>query len=174
MAVVNRKDHLADRFREIERRLRVLELGGRFQFPEYAADPTTPVESDVWINTTSGQVKAVVGGSIAVLTTVPVPWTAPTLLNSWVNFDPVNFTPAGYMRDSAGNVRLRGLIKNGVSTAGTTLFVLPAGFRPSRVSIFAVSSNDAFGEVRVDASGNVNINVGSSSWIALDNISFQP
>jgi hypothetical protein len=68
MAVVNRPDNLADRFREIERRLRVLELSGRFKAPVYTADPASPQDGDIWINSTSGQLKVRIGGVTKVAT----------------------------------------------------------------------------------------------------------
>lgn len=97
---------------------------------------------------------------------------APTLLNSWVYWG-VPFSQPGYCKDAAGFVHLRGLLKSGVVTAGTGIFVLPAGYRPVDTEIFSVSSNSAFGEVRVDAAGNVQIQVGSASFLSLDGITFK-
>lgn len=98
-------------------------------------------------------------------------WTAPTLQNSWVNFDATHFSPAGYRKDGNGFVHLRGLIKSGVTTVGTTLFTLPTGYRPELTVIHAVASNDAFGEARVNNDGTVTINAGTS-WFCLDGITF--
>lgn len=96
-------------------------------------------------------------------------FTAPTLLNSWVNFGGA-FTTAGYTKDGYGMVKLRGLVKNG--TLGSPIFTLPSGYIPSFTHIFAVVSNDLFGEVRVDTSGNVFTSVASNAYVSLDGISF--
>lgn len=68
MSAVNQRGHLADIFREINRRLRVLELAGRFTAPIYTADPASPVDGDIWINSTSGTLKVRIGGVTKVAT----------------------------------------------------------------------------------------------------------
>ena len=99
-------------------------------------------------------------------------WTAPTLLNSWVNFgSPYN--DAGYMKGANGFVHLRGLIKSGTTTLGTAFFNLPSGFRPSSEYIFTTSSNDLYGQARVETDGDVTFHVGSNTWFSLDGISFK-
>lgn len=55
-------------------------------------------------------------------------WIAPTLLNSWVNFGG-GYSTVGY-RKVGSLVTIRGLVKGGVTTDGTEIFTLPAGFRP--------------------------------------------
>jgi hypothetical protein len=97
-------------------------------------------------------------------------WTSATLLNSWLDYGGSNPTP-GYTKLN-GVVYLRGTVKSGTTTAGTTIFTLPAGYRPAYNRNFAVVSNGAFGFVNVAASGDVQINVGSNVYLTLDNISF--
>lgn len=99
-------------------------------------------------------------------------WTAPTLLNGWVNYG-AGFNDAGYMKDAHGFVHLKGLLKDGTTTKLTPFFNLPAGFRPAAQHIFAASSFEAYGEVRVEADGDVSFLVGSAGWICLDSISFK-
>ncbi len=96
-------------------------------------------------------------------------FTAPTLLNSWVNFGS-SYVDAGYLKDQFGFVRLRGVVKSGTVTA--IIFQLPAGYRPSKDIFKAVSSNGAFGLVTIDSAGNVIASSGSNSWFSLDEISF--
>lgn len=57
------------------------------------------------------------------------PWHSLTLQNSWADFGSV-YAPAGYRKASSGQVRLRGVIKDGTFTAGTTVATLPVGYRP--------------------------------------------
>jgi hypothetical protein len=96
-------------------------------------------------------------------------WIAPTFVNSWVNFG-APYQTAGYFKDAGGVVHIRGLIKSG--TVGSAAFVLPTGYRPSATSIFTTSANSAFGETRIDASGNVTPTTGSNVYFSLDGITF--
>lgn len=98
-------------------------------------------------------------------------WQAATFENSWINYDSTGFTSAAYYRDFMGRCNLRGLVANG--TLPGTIFTLPVGYRPTRTHIFAVSSNQLFGEVRVQADGQVVATAGNSTWISLDGISFR-
>jgi hypothetical protein len=98
-------------------------------------------------------------------------WTAPTLVSGWVNFG-APWETAGYMR-RGGVVYLRGLIRNGTVTTGTTIFTLPAGFRTNSDTHFDVSTNGLHGELNVFADGRVTTNVGiSTSWVSLRGVIF--
>ncbi|MGN9168142.1 MULTISPECIES: hypothetical protein [Paenibacillus] len=55
-------------------------------------------------------------------------WLTPTLLNGWVVSRPV-----GIMKDSNGFVHIRGLVVNGLTNGGLTLFTLPQGYRPTNI-----------------------------------------
>mgnify|MGYP000406658769 CR=1 FL=1 len=108
-------------------------------------------------------------------------WTAPTLLNSWVNYGAA-YNTAGYMKDAQGFVHLRGLVKTGV--AGTVIFILPAGYRPVKqelhiVNTYIGATNDSWDETadypRIDitTSGDVECVVGFAGWVSLDGITFK-
>jgi hypothetical protein len=140
-----------------------------------ASVPTTPLSGQAvffgvgtgtvrphWINSS--------GTDETIVTNLAPSWTAPTLLNSWTNL--ASFNTAGYYIDQLGIVHLRGVITGGTATSSTTLFTLPSGFRPTVTHVLAAPSNDAFGEVRVDTSGNVKIWVGATNWISLDSLTF--
>lgn len=96
-------------------------------------------------------------------------WTAPTLLNSWVNFGSGNQV-AGFFRDANGFVHLRGMVKSGTLTLAA--FTLPAGYRPSANVNFACVSNGAFGQCFVDSSGNVMPQTGSNIYFDFGGITF--
>lgn len=95
-------------------------------------------------------------------------WIAPTLQNSWVNYDS-NHAQAGYMKDSEGFVHLRGLIKSG-STGN--IFVLPAGFRHSKHTHFPTVSNGTFAYLRVDQNGQVSATGYNNTWLSMDGVTF--
>lgn len=83
-------------------------------------------------------------------------WIAPSLLNSWVNYGGEHEV-AGYLKDTMGFVHMKGLIKSGAGTAGTTLFVLPVGYRPAETVIIPTVGADAAEIMSVDTSGNVKV-----------------
>ena len=93
-------------------------------------------------------------------------FTAPTLLNSWVNYWS-GFADAGYSKDPFGGVHLRGRIKSGTATPGTTLFTLPVGFRPRKDLSFPTISNALLAYFDVKSNGDVVIRVGSTTWFTL-------
>lgn len=97
-------------------------------------------------------------------------WTASALLNSWSNFGGTT-APAGYYKDEFGVVRLRGFLNGG--TLNTPIFTLPVGYRPLNDVNQPVVSNDSFGKVLVDTSGNVMLAIGSNNYVDLSPISFQ-
>lgn len=127
---------------------------------------------------TIGASRTNIANFIATTATTALPhatWTAPTLLNSYVDFG-TGYAIAGYMKDACGFVHLRGLVKNG--TAGATIFTLPTGFRPAYNMIYPGYIDDIsggsypLGFVRVDSNGNVYAKTGGNNDVGLDYISF--
>jgi hypothetical protein len=98
-------------------------------------------------------------------------WTAPTLLNSWVNFGG-GWVEAGYRIDSFGRVHLRGLVKDGTVSAVGVIFTLPVGYRPAQAQIFAVDGNSAYGRLTIQEDGDVIAEVGSNVHFSLNGVSF--
>lgn len=98
------------------------------------------------------------------------PFTAPTLLNSWVN-NVSGFNVAGYYKDPFGIVHLRGVVTSGVM--GSAIFTLPAGYRPAAQELFAIVSNNLFGTMNVSTAGNVFATVGSNTFVSLDGLTFR-
>lgn len=97
-------------------------------------------------------------------------WTAPSFLNSWVNFDGTA-NQCGYMRDPNGFVHLRGKVKTG--TINTAIFALPANYRPEYKETFVGISNDAVCKIEVDTSGNVVPVTGNNTYVSLDGLIFK-
>lgn len=105
---------------------------------------------------------------------IPAPtYTAPTLLNSWVNLGGSNQV-AGYTKHADGTVRLRGTISGGATT--TIAFTLPVGYRPGATVGFPVTGNGStLPTVTIDSSGNVTVFLATGgSYVQLDVISFLP
>lgn len=100
-------------------------------------------------------------------------WINATLLNSWANYH-VDYYNAGYMKDSNGFVHLRGIVKNGTITSGTSILQLPIGYRPSKKCVFSsIAYNSALCTLIIFNDGYLNIsNVPNNTWLTLENISF--
>lgn len=100
-------------------------------------------------------------------------WITPTLGNSWVSFDAgATFDIPQYRRFN-GVVFLKGEMKSG--TSNTTVFTLPAGYRPLKQISFCVQSNTGSADILVGATGAVivnNYNGGSNASVSLNGISF--
>jgi len=98
-------------------------------------------------------------------------WTAPTLLNSWVDFGS-GFQGARYRITKEGIVMIQGLVKNGTA-ANADIFTLPAGYRPAAQLILPARSSAGASEIRINASGVVEMtNGGSTTWNNIT-VSFQ-
>lgn len=89
---------------------------------------------------------------------------------TWVNFGGSN-EPARYWKDYTGLVHLGGIVKAG--TIGTTIFTLPAGYRPQYAMIFPVSSNNLFGVLTVNPDGTVVATAGSATYFSLSGVTFR-
>jgi hypothetical protein len=69
MAYINQPPELRQMFEDIKNRLRLLETGNRFTFPNVTLDPTNPRKGDAWLNTTTNQAKIVdANGTVRVIT----------------------------------------------------------------------------------------------------------
>lgn len=82
-----------------------------------------------------------------------------TLLNSWVAAG-AGFAAPSYSRHG-NQVVLKGMVKNGTLTAGTSIATLPAGSRPDATRYFANYTDNgsvvAFGGLQIDTGGNIKI-----------------
>lgn len=101
---------------------------------------------------TNGQLIA--DDSIKIKAIVEEPVQSPVLQNGWVNHGS-DFANSGYWKDKEGIVHIQGLIRSGITTNGTVLFVLPAGYRPPQRLIFTVNSNNIFCRVDILFTGEV-------------------
>lgn len=95
----------------------------------------------------------------------------PAFQNSWVNYDTTTFYGLRYWKDPMDIVHIEGLIKLG--TIGTTIFTLPAGYRPTNGHLFVVISNGAIGRVDIAPTGNVVATAGNNTYLSLSGINFK-
>jgi len=80
---------------------------------------------------------------------------------SWVNSTtPADVEPVHIYKDKNEIVHLTGSCTGG--TAGSSILFLPAGFRPTSRQVFPVSANGAYGQVAIETSGNVYLDVGTA------------
>jgi hypothetical protein len=99
-------------------------------------------------------------------------YEVPALQNGWTNYGGEN-AAVGYCKNKNGIVYLRGSIKDGLASAGTTLFILPDGYRPSGGRLmFPAIGNNGFARVDIRANGEVIIMTDHTSFLSLDAIHF--
>jgi hypothetical protein len=95
----------------------------------------------------------------------------PAFANTWVAFGTSDDIP-GFYKDAWGIVHITGTVKLG--TVGSTIFTLPAGYRPQRNNIFPAVCNGAFGATKIDTAGVVSqLAGGSNVYHTLSGISFR-
>ncbi|WP_025678616.1 hypothetical protein [Paenibacillus polymyxa] len=105
-------------------------------------------------------------------------WLTPTLLNGWTNRAP-DLSQISYLKDSAGYVHIKGVAKPGA--LNTSMFHLPAGYRPSLSIVAVVAANtdnahDVMGRINIGANGNVamvpvvGITITDTGWVSLDSL----
>lgn len=95
---------------------------------------------------------------------------APSFSGSWVNYG-APYQDVSYRKDPFGFVHLQGAAKSG--TAGTSIFTLPAGYRPAADLEFPISNSTGASSLLVTASGTVvPVAAAGNSLISLSGISF--
>lgn len=97
-----------------------------------------------------------------------------SLSNSWVDYGST-LTPAAKAWLEGKRVTLEGCLKNGTTTGGTVIGVLPAGCRPAYDQLFIVCtySTSAHAVIRVKPNGDIVGELGlNSSLTAISGISF--
>jgi hypothetical protein len=107
-------------------------------------------------------------------------WNALSSLyqNSWADLSG-GYELGGYMLDRTGRLWLRGVVKPGTTTAGTTIFTLPSGYRfnPNTGSTTIIMLEDPIsGTVKqftAVSNGQFNYTTGGSlNYVSLNGVSF--
>ncbi|QDK37059.1 hypothetical protein [Bdellovibrio sp. NC01] len=105
------------------------------------------------------------------------PWNYPSSLGGgWINYGNSNYGNFGYRIDSMGNLRMRGLIKNGGVGSANAIVTLPAAYRPLYSQEFTIGagngSSPGVANVIVTNTGLVFVeSMSSNAWISFDNVS---
>lgn len=108
---------------------------------------------------------------LATGTTCTTQWCNLSLQSSWVNYGG-EFTTGQYTKASDGVVSLKGLIRNGSTSYGNTIAVLPAGYRPTHQLMYNVRTNTGMGRLDVYPDGRIVYVSGTNPWYSLDGINF--
>jgi hypothetical protein len=119
-----------------------------------------------------GDGTVIIGGITVAAAGVPnhAPTAVTSFSGSWVNYGGAT-RAAAYWKDDHGVVHLQGVIKSG--TINTAAFTLPVGFRPSGTAYFSCPANNAFGALNITSAGVVTPAAGSTTWFALDGVTFE-
>jgi len=98
------------------------------------------------------------------------PWSYPALTNGWVNYGSP-YSLIRYKRVS-NILHIEGLCKDGTFSATSTLFTLPAGFRPYKKLICSGFSNGStIARIDVAKNGKVTMVTGNNTYVSVS-ISF--
>ncbi|HEU5121941.1 MAG TPA: fibronectin type III domain-containing protein [Candidatus Saccharimonadales bacterium] len=103
------------------------------------------------------------------------PWLTCDLQAGWRDYEN-GYARAAFTKTTAEVAILKGLIRFGTATSGTTICTLPEGYRPDKRIPFITSSlnGSVSGTGRIDIwpTGEVKFISGSNGWISLDGIRF--
>jgi hypothetical protein len=89
----------------------------------------------------------------------------PAFQGAWVNYDTAVYRGLRYWKDPTGMVHIEGVVKTGA--VPSTIFILPAGYRPGAALAFAAHTNSGHGQVDVAATGNVVAQTGGNTLFAI-------
>jgi hypothetical protein len=104
----------------------------------------------------------------------------PQLAGFWLVFPGQEYLAPGFRKDADGRVSLRGAVTQNANVASnSTVTTLPAGYRPSKCTMFSVAtfnglgSQDPEGAIEICPDGDVTMyEEGDDRFVSLDGISF--
>lgn len=106
---------------------------------------------------------------------VSTSWTSVTYANSWKNFSDASWHWAQY-RKVGDTVELRGMMSHTTTAQNGIAFVLPVGFRPTKILTFPVMASGGLARVDVDESGQFFVRHyyagGTAAWLNLSTVRF--
>lgn len=97
-------------------------------------------------------------------------WQDLALINGWSDLGS-SWSPPAWQISSDGHVHLRGQVGGG--TSGTVCAVLPQGAWPEfSLRLATVCAGPAVAHADIDATGNITLVAGSTTWVSLDGLRF--
>jgi hypothetical protein len=115
-------------------------------------------------------------GRVSKFENIDLTYIAVTPSNSWVNDNP-NESQFGFFKDPFGTVHVRGTLHD--SKPGETIYTLPAGYRPSKLLIFATicssSGTPALGQIDINSDGTIvpESNCSTTGHVILEGMTFR-
>jgi hypothetical protein len=94
----------------------------------------------------------------------------PAFQNSWVNYDATTYSTCAFRIDEQGFVYLKGTVKSGA--INTTIFTIPAGYRPSKILMIVVYGGAINSMIAVSPNGNVACGPNFNTFINLDGVTY--
>lgn len=85
---------------------------------------------------------------------------------TWTDFDGASYAPGKY-KLFGDLVILKGLCKR-TAGAGTTIAVLPGGYRPPITQLMATITDSGLGRIDINAAGEINLISGGTAWVSLN------
>lgn len=95
----------------------------------------------------------------------------PAFEHGWLNYDATTFQGARFWKDPMGIVHVEGLVKSG--TIATSVFTLPAGYRPATKLVWAAYTSTGVGRLDVYGDGSVFAASGGTGYYSLSVINFK-
>jgi hypothetical protein len=137
-------------------------------------DADNTVDYDVFFTQNFKTIDTAINNANTTLTSLSSNTYIPVVFqNAWINYGN-NYAPAGYVKDKLGFVTIKGMIFNGIMPGAA--FVLPAGYRPSELTRFAVQAHNGtavvVAGVEISPTGNVTVAYGGNTWVILSGIRF--
>ena len=106
---------------------------------------------------------------------VSTSWTSVAYINGWKNFSDASWHWAEYRR-VGDTVELRGMMSHTTAAQASMAFVLPVGFRPTKILTFPVMASGGLARVDLDESGQFFVRSyyagGTSAWLNLTTVRF--
>jgi hypothetical protein len=90
----------------------------------------------------------------------------PIFQGTWTNYSPGTFRALRFWKDPMGLVHIEGAVTGGAA-APSTIFILPAKYRPGDGLTFVTHGNRAIATIDIAITGNVVLQSGSSTFVSL-------
>ena len=94
-----------------------------------------------------------------------------TFANGWIDYHPT-WQRAGYMQDSAGRLRVQGLISTGTTTDNTLTFNIPSNLRPAEYEHVAAHNSGSFGVIGNSPANGILAKGGGNGYLETNTLTY--